>query len=374
MIVTVNRARPLLFRWATAWAIFAGLALACAAPRAQAQNPSSAFNSFFGSVTTQPASDETLKLSLDGAIALGLKNNLGLKEAEYGEKSFKGQKNETLQNFLPTITLAGDTGVHQQNLVALGFGPNVVKLFTPLFPGGVVPPGFSFITRDELTEGKIQFSQILFSSPVIAGWKAAGAAQRAAYFTKMYARAEVVQQVASAYLHAIAASSEVDNAKALEAADQVLLAHVHAAHEAGTAANLDELRARVQLLAQQQALIVAQNALEKTSSCSSAKSASTPARRSRSLIRRPIANWPPKPRKKSWPSLTETARTTRTCKIKPSSTRPSTPPTAASGCPPSALAAITASARSAPWVRTATLSPRAPSAFRSFAKPNCAAM
>src|SRR5271166_4177206 len=153
MIVTVNRERHLVFRWATSSAIFAGLALACAAPRAQAQNLSSAFNSFFGSVTTHPASDETLKLSLDGAIALGLKNNLGLKQAEYGEKSFKGQRNEALQNFLPTITLAGDTGVHQQNLVALGFGPNVIKLFTPLFPGGVVPPGFSFITRDELTEG-----------------------------------------------------------------------------------------------------------------------------------------------------------------------------------------------------------------------------
>jgi len=265
MIVTVNRARHFVFRRTTAWAILAGLALACvAAPHARAQNLSSAFNSFFGSVTAQPASDETLKLSLDDAIALGLKNNLGLREAEYGEKSFKGQKNEALQNFLPTITLAGDTGVHQQNLVALGFGPNTLKLFAPLFPGHVVPPGFSFITRDELTEGKIQFSQVLFSSPVIAGWKASGAAERAAYFAKMFARAEVVQQVASAYLHVIAASSEVDNAKALEAADQVLLAHVHAAHEAGTAANLDELRARVQLQAQQQALIAAQNALEKS--------------------------------------------------------------------------------------------------------------
>jgi len=69
--------------------------------------------------------------------------------------------------------------------------------------------------------------------------------------------------VASAYLHALAASSEVDNAKALEAADQLLLNHAHEAHEAGTAANLDELRARVQFQAQQQALISAQNTFEK---------------------------------------------------------------------------------------------------------------
>jgi outer membrane protein TolC len=104
---------------------------------------------------------------------------------------------------------------------------------------------------------------MLFSGPVIAGWKAVAAAQRAAHFVKMSARGEVVQQVATAYLHAIAAASEVDNARALEAADRVVLEHAHEAHVAGVVANLDELRARVQLQAQQQALIAAQNAYEK---------------------------------------------------------------------------------------------------------------
>lgn len=230
---------------------------------AQTPNPTSASNPFFGSVTARPVTDETLKLSLDDAIALGLKNNLGLNESENDEKSLHGQKNEALQEFLPTITLTGDLGVHQQNLAALGFGPGVIKMFAPMFPGGVVPAGLSEITRDDLTEGQIHFQQTLFSGPVIAAWKGAGAAVRAAHFAKMSARGEVVQQVAAAYLHAIAASSEVDNAKAQEASGQVLLNQVHAAHEAGTSSNLDELRARVELQAQQQALIAAQNALEK---------------------------------------------------------------------------------------------------------------
>ena len=245
--------------------LFSILALAAMGTRlpAQAPNPTSAANPFFGSVTARPATDETLKLSLDDAIGLGLKNNLGLREAEIGEKSLQGQKNEALQNFLPTITLTGDTGVYQHNLAALGFGPGTIAKFSGLFPGGVIPPGLSYITRDDLTEGQVHFGQMLFSGPVIAGWKAAGAAQRAAHFAKMSARDEVVQQVATAYLHAIAASSEVDNAKALEVAGQVLLSQAHAAHEAGTVSNLDELRARVQLQAQQQALIAAQNTLEK---------------------------------------------------------------------------------------------------------------
>jgi len=245
-------------------ALLAILALAsAAAASAQAPDPSSAANPFWGSVTARPATDDTLKLSLDDAVNLGLRNNLGLKEAESGEKALQGQKNEALQEFLPTITLSGDTGVYQHNLAALGFKPSVFAGFAKLFPTGQMSVGISEITRDDLTEGQIHFKQTLFSGPVIAGWKAAGAGERAAYFAKMSARGEVVQQVASAYLHAIAAASEVDNAQALEAEDKVLFDQAHATHEAGTASNLDELRARVQLQAQQQQLIAAQNALEK---------------------------------------------------------------------------------------------------------------
>jgi outer membrane protein TolC len=231
--------------------------------RAQSPNPTSAANPFFGSVLARPASADTLKLSLDDAVRMGFENNLGLKQAEDDEKSIQGQKNQALQNFLPSLTFSGDFGVHQHNLAALGFGPGVISQFGKMFPGGKMPAGMSFITRDDLSEAQIKFGQVLFSGPVIAAWKAAGAAENVAYFARTSARGEVVQQVASAYLHAVAAASEVDNASALEAADKLLLSQAHDAHQAGVASNLDELRARVQLQAQQQALIAAQNALEK---------------------------------------------------------------------------------------------------------------
>jgi len=231
----------------------------CAGPTvARAQNPTSAGNPFFGSVTLQVVTAEPLKLSLDDAIQRGLKNNLGLKEAENGEKALLGEKNEALQEFLPTIWLTGDTGYYMHDLAALGFGPKTIAEFSKVFSGGNMP-ALSLITRDNLTEGQIHYNQILFSGPVIQAWKAARAAERSACFNKMSARGEVVQQVAIAYLRAIADESEVENAQALVKQAQVLLDHAHAAHEAGTAANLDELRARVQLEAQQQALIAAQN-------------------------------------------------------------------------------------------------------------------
>ena len=230
---------------------------------AQAPNPTSVSNPFFGSITAHPATADTLDLSLDDAVRLGLENNLGLKEAENEELSIKGQKNQALQNFLPTVSFDGSLGVHQHDLAALGFGPGVISKFAGLFPGGKMPGGISTITRDDLTEGKLRFGQMLFSGPVIAAWKAAGAAQNAAHFATTSARGEVVQQVASAYLHVIAAASEVDNARSLESSDELLLSQAHDAHVAGVVSNLDELRARVQLQAQEQALIAAQNAVEK---------------------------------------------------------------------------------------------------------------
>jgi len=262
--VEVTQARQSGFRRAAAPALLAALLLAAvdASLPAQAPNPSSANNPFWGSITAGPATADTLKLSLDDAIGLGLKNNLGLREAQIAESSLQGQKKQALQEFLPTIRLTGDTGFYQHNLAALGFGPGTLAKFAAGFPGGL-PSGISFITKDDLTQGQLHFNQTLFSGPVISAWRAVGAAEKSAYFAKMTARGEVIQQVASAYLHAIAASSEVDNAQALLSADQVALDHVHSAHEAGVAANLDELRARVQFQAQQQALIAAQNALEK---------------------------------------------------------------------------------------------------------------
>jgi len=127
-----------------------------------------------------------------------------------------------------------------------------------LYPPGMVPH-IPLITKNSLTQGQVHYNQTLFSSTVIAGWKAAGAAERAQHFSKMSARGEVVQQVANAYLYAIAAGSEVDNAKALVAQAQVLLDRAHASHVAGVVPNIDELRAKVQLRGQQQLLILAQN-------------------------------------------------------------------------------------------------------------------
>src|ERR1039457_7193510 len=150
-MMTVNARQHLGLPRGVCTALCAAAFLASTGAIGQAGNPTSAANPYFGSVTAQPRTDETLKLTLDDAVNRGLKNNLGLKEAESDEKTVHADKSEALQQFLPTITLKGDIGVYQHELAAQGFGPGVISKFTGLFPGGKVPTGISLITKDDLT-------------------------------------------------------------------------------------------------------------------------------------------------------------------------------------------------------------------------------
>jgi outer membrane protein TolC len=239
-------------------------ALICGAISVHAQtgNASSATNPYWGSVTAEPVTGETVKLSLDDAVQRGLKNNLGLREAVDNEKALHGEQHQALQEFLPTVTVSGDMKYQEVDLVALGFNPSVASKFTSLLPGGSSLK-FAEITRSNLAEGVGHFDWTIFSGPVIAGWRAAGAAVRSSYFAKMSARGEVVQQVAIIYLRSIADQSEVENARAQVAEAQAAFNDVHEEHVAGTVANLDELRAKVELQTQQQSEIAAENQLAK---------------------------------------------------------------------------------------------------------------
>jgi outer membrane protein TolC len=268
----VHRKQNCIFRWAGVSMLGGFLAFAgtSAAARAQSSdlpsnpspNPSSLSNPYYGSVTLHPATDGVVKLSLDEAVQHGFEANLGLKEAEISERNLRAEELEAFQYFLPSITVSGGTAVHEYNLAALGFGPGLLRKVSGLFPG-VNLDDIAFITKADVTTGQINFEQTLFSGPVIDGYKAVRAAEKSAYFGRMSARGEVVQRVATAYFAVIADQSEVENAKALMDADKVLLDQAHAKHEAGTVANLDELRARVQFQQQQQIVVADENKREK---------------------------------------------------------------------------------------------------------------
>jgi outer membrane protein TolC len=136
-----------------------------------------------------------------------------------------------------------------------------------LLPSFGIPPAevatFPTIATVNSTIAQVNMSQALFTWAGWDVWKAAKANGRAAYYNTQSSRGLVVLNVGTAYLQALAASSQVDYAQSLLKTDERLLYQAHEEHLAGTAANLDELRARVTYQTQQQALIAAQNSFEK---------------------------------------------------------------------------------------------------------------
>jgi outer membrane protein TolC len=224
---------------------------------AQTANQSSAQSPYYGSVTTVQPTDGVKPLTLDQAIAMGIEHNLALIEARQQEQSARAQRLESLQPLLPTVTAQADSGAHQINLAALGFGNDVLKKIAPLFPD-LNFATISTVVKVNVTDAMVNYSQTLFSLPTIDRYRSAKASEQAAYFSKQSSRGLVVLTVGDAYLQALALGAQVDNARALLQADQVLLNQAVAEHQAGTAANLDELRARVQFQTQQQAVISAE--------------------------------------------------------------------------------------------------------------------
>ena len=224
---------------------------------AQTGNQSSAQSPYYGSVTIVRPTDGVKPLTLDEAVGMGIEHNLALVEARQQEQSAKAQSLESLQPLLPTVTAQADSGAHQINLAALGFSTSLLQKSAALFPQFNLA-SFQTVVKVNVTDALVNYSQTLFSLSNIDLYRASKESVVAAFYNKQSSRGLVVLTVGNAYLQALALGAQVDNAKALLQADQVLLNQAVAEHQAGTAANLDELRARVQFQTQQQAVITAE--------------------------------------------------------------------------------------------------------------------
>ncbi len=235
---------------------------ACALAQSNPKN--SATDPYYGSVQVVAATPDVKQLSIDDAIQLGIQNNLALTEARQSQQTAQAQASQTLNLLLPNLDVSGGTGIHQYNLEAQGFRPGLLGSFASLIPPSEAA-SFPFIVKVDLTEGNANLSQTLFNW---AGWdlyRARKVGAKAAYYNAQSTRGFVVLNVGTTYLQAIADSAQLDYARALLKTDETLLSQAVAEHQAGTgtAANLDELRARVEYQTQQQAVISAENTLEK---------------------------------------------------------------------------------------------------------------
>ncbi len=240
-----------------------GVLLAAVGARAQSNPANSAVNPYSGSVQAVPYTPQVMPLSLDEAIRLGIANNLALTEARERQKSASAEKLQLVNVLLPNLSLHGETGVHEYNLEAEGFHPSTLPEFASLLPPGASLTSFPFITKVDTTIGQVNLSQALFNWAGYDVWRAAEANEKAAFYSAQSSRGLAVLNVGNSYLQALAARAQAEYARALLKTDETLLNQAHQEHLAGTAANLDELRARVQYQAQQQAVIAAEDNFEK---------------------------------------------------------------------------------------------------------------
>jgi outer membrane protein TolC len=209
----------------------------------QAQNP------YLGGVPTGQASPTALSLSLEDAVARGLRQNLGGLLSTDAVSGARGERWLALSALLPNLTTATSLGVHQNDLKA------AIGITVPGHPPIIGPFGV-FDTRAYL-------DQSLFNWESIERARSSAAQLKSAQYSYKNARELIVLVVVSNYLLVIADESQVESALAQRDTAKTLLEQTTDQKKAGLAAAVDVLRSDVELQAREQRLIVARNNLAK---------------------------------------------------------------------------------------------------------------
>jgi outer membrane protein TolC len=204
--------------------------------------------SFQGSLVEGKATDGVMDLSLDDAIARGLRTNLGLILQTTAQQNAKGQAFEELQALLPTVTGDASIEVEQVNLAAYGLK----------FPG--LKP---IIGPFQVIDFRAYLTQNLVNVTALESYLAAKHNFKSAQLTAEDARDMVVLTVGNAYLLCLADAARIDAVNAEMATSKVSLDQATASHDAGTSPRLDVLRAQVDYQNEQQNLISATNQFAK---------------------------------------------------------------------------------------------------------------
>jgi outer membrane protein TolC len=212
---------------------------------------------FPGGVVVERPTPGALPLSLDDAIARGEKHNLQQLLVIQNERMVRGQVLTVENNLLPSLTAKGTLEAQQIDLAALGFKGTSLAGF------GINPATFPTIVKVNTAEAQISMNQQLFNVPAYYLYRSAQKAADAAHFSTLNGLGAVTLSVGTQYLLALADAAQIENAKALEKADEVAYQQARDSHDAGVGTNLDVLRARVQLQTQQQVLINAENTFAK---------------------------------------------------------------------------------------------------------------
>jgi outer membrane protein TolC len=242
---------PMCFLCVAVLTCGAGLSAAQTASLSASSPPvlpaSNAANPFAGSVPTK-AVPGVLPLSLQDAIDRGLKQNLGLLVARADILSARGERWQQLSALLPHVTAGPYVAASKTNIDEAGLA-GIANLFH-ISPS--VGPFSYFDARAAATQTLVDWKSINAS-------RAASQSVRSAEYTFQDARDLVVLAAGYVYLQAIADEARIATDEAQVQSAQALYDQANDQVKAGTAADIDALRTKVELQTRQQQLIQAKN-------------------------------------------------------------------------------------------------------------------
>jgi outer membrane protein TolC len=215
-----------------------------------------ALGSYQGSVPISQTPGAPLAISLDDAVARGIKTNLGSVGFQQSLRQAEGQTTVSRSYLLPQLNSAF-TGVTQQtDLAALGFGSLHFNLpGNPTFPT-VIGPYHYFDARAGI-------SQSILDKTLLNNYRAARENAKSTEFSAQDAHDLVALAVTGTYLQVIASASRVDSARAQAATAQETYKEAVDRHNAGVAARIDVTRSQVEFQTEQQRVISLENDLAK---------------------------------------------------------------------------------------------------------------
>jgi outer membrane protein TolC len=221
-------------------------------PAANSTTPSSLAgqqqNPFLGSVPSGPVSDRPVDLSLEDAIARGLRFNLGVIENQATLRQAQAQRLRALSAMVPSVSGLLRQNVDNLNRVAIG-------LKIPGLPASSGQFGYQ--------ESYLTFSDSGLNMNSLYQYRAARQSAEAQRLSLEDAGNVVALAVGTAYLQVEASESRVQTAKAeLDSANELEAQALNRVHS-GLAAELEGLRATVQRQTAEQRLTVAAANLEK---------------------------------------------------------------------------------------------------------------
>lgn len=200
-----------------------------------------------------------LQLSVDEAIARGLRFDLGAYAAAVRRTSSEGTVTGMRSALLPSVTGALSETVDKVNLASEGFDASNLPTIGSYFPSVIGP--------FHLYSAQAQVSYSAFDLVAIRNLLAACASNKAAQMSERDAREQIVLAVAATYLEILVQQARVDSAMSQLKYARSVYEQAVTQKEAGSRSALEVNRNRVQMQAHEQQLLAQQGELKKQKMC-----------------------------------------------------------------------------------------------------------